>query len=81
MAYAGNLVRALDLRAGKNSDVVIDRPALTQRAAAAGVPDPDAHWAAFSRQLSDKERARIEREGEKAGKREGEAYTAHRHGW
>jgi glucan phosphoethanolaminetransferase (alkaline phosphatase superfamily) len=39
VAYAGNLVRALDLRAGKNSDVVIDRPALTQRAAAAGVPD------------------------------------------
>jgi glucan phosphoethanolaminetransferase (alkaline phosphatase superfamily) len=39
VAYAGNLVRAMDLRAGKNSDVVIDRPALTARPAAAGAPD------------------------------------------
>lgn len=39
LAYAGNVVRALDLRSGKNSDAVIDRPALPQRAAAPDAPN------------------------------------------
>jgi glucan phosphoethanolaminetransferase (alkaline phosphatase superfamily) len=39
LAYAGNVVRALDLRTGKNSDAVIDRPALQQRTARPDAPN------------------------------------------
>jgi len=34
----------------------------------------DEHWAAYSRQLSDSERRRIERGGRAAGEREGRRY-------
>lgn len=39
VAYAGNVVRALDLRAGKNSDAVIDRPILNASTPAANAPN------------------------------------------
>lgn len=39
-----------------------------------GQRDADAHWAAYSRQLSDDEREEIERGGYDAGRAEGRAY-------
>jgi len=41
-----------------------------------GQRDADAHWAAYSRQLSDDEREEIERGGYDAGRIEGRAYMA-----
>lgn len=41
-----------------------------------GQRDADAHWAAYSRQLSDDEREEIERGGYDAGLIEGQAYKA-----